>query len=73
MHLNSMGEVFRMDAPDEQGRKTWVLNDQAQEIAAQRAQAEHSKRACVVPARQIGMQRHWMDVALFGPAREEVA
>lgn len=29
-----------------------------------------ARRCVTVPARQVGMQRHWMDVALFGPARE---
>ena len=32
------------------------------------APAEDMPQHCrVVPARQVGMVRHWMDVALFGP------
>ncbi|MWL55340.1 hypothetical protein GQL84_23730, partial [Escherichia coli] len=31
--------------------------------------APHHQGAVIVPARQVGMERHWMDVALFGPAR----
>lgn len=67
-HLQDMGEVYQMDALDERGRKTWALDDEAQQVATDRAVAEHARRAWIVPARQVGMHRHWMDEALFGPA-----
>jgi hypothetical protein len=65
--LQEVGEVYQMDHTDEKGRKVWAL-DNAQHAASSRGADEHQKRAWIVPARQMGMPRHWMDVALFGPA-----
>jgi predicted ArsR family transcriptional regulator len=72
-HLQDMGEAYQMEGTDGRGRKTWAMDDDAQQVATDRAQAEHARRAWVVPARQVGMQRHWMDVALFGPAQQGAA
>jgi hypothetical protein len=71
--LQDLGEAYQMDGTDERGRKTWAMDDDAQKIAADRAANEHSKRAWITPARQMGMKRHWMDEALFGPARGAAA
>lgn len=61
------GEAYQTERTDACGRKLWAMEGAGQ-MAKDRAETEHSKRAWVVPARQMGMQRHWMDVALFGPA-----
>jgi len=66
--LQEVGEVYQMDHKDEKGRAVWALEEDPQQAGVSRAAAEHQKRAWIVPARQIGMHRHWMDVALFGPA-----
>lgn len=67
--LEEEGEVYQLDGTDGRGRKTWAADSEAKRIATDRTQAKHERRVWVVPARQIGMQRHWMDVALFGPAQ----
>jgi predicted ArsR family transcriptional regulator len=66
--LQDMGEVYQMDAFDDRGRKTWAIDNAAQQVATGRAQAEHSRRAWIVPARQVGMKRDPLIEALFGPA-----
>lgn len=71
--LQDLGEAYCMDGTDERGRKTWAMDDEAQKIAADRAAHEHSKRAWVVPARQMGMPRDPLVAALFGPARGAAA
>lgn len=71
--LQDMGEVYQMEALDDRGRKTWALDDDAKQVATGRAQAEHSRRAWIVPARQVGMQRDPLVAALFGPAGGGVA
>jgi hypothetical protein len=63
------GEVYQMDALDDRGRKTWAADSEALQAATDRAAAEHSKRAWVVPARQIGMPHDPLVAALFGPAQ----
>lgn len=66
--LQEEGEVYQMDALDDRGRKTWAVDSEALQAATDRAAAEHSKRAWIVPARQIGMPRDPLVAALFGPA-----
>lgn len=61
--LEDEGYVCKTGHQDERGRQTWVQDD-----APEKQAGDHARRAFVVPARQMGMQRHWMDVALFGPA-----
>jgi DNA-binding IclR family transcriptional regulator len=52
-------------------RPKWELG---QECAARlQANGMRPHGAIVVPAVQVGMQRHWMDVALFGPAQGAAA
>jgi hypothetical protein len=34
---------------------------------------DNPRRAWITPARQVGMFRHWMDEALFGPAQGAAA
>jgi predicted transcriptional regulator len=66
--LEAEGVVFAMQSLDRRGRKVWTLDKTADLEVSDRVMAEHAKRCSRVPARQMGMQRHWMDVALFGPA-----
>lgn len=63
--MQELDEVYQLDHTDEKGRKLWAVEGGK---APSRGAVEHQKRAWIVPARQMGMQRHWMDVALFGPA-----
>lgn len=72
-HLQDMGEVYQMDSLDDRGRKTWALDDEEQQVATDRAQAEHAKRAWIAPARQIGIPRDPLVAALFGPAQGAAA
>lgn len=67
-HMKEEGEAYQMDALDDRGRKTWAIDSEALQMATDRAAAEHSKRAWIVPARQIGMPRDPLVAALFGPA-----
>jgi hypothetical protein len=71
-HLQDMGEVYQMDGTDSRGRKTWTMDD-AKKVNSTRAMDEHSKRAWIVPARQMGMPRDPLVAALFGPARGAAA
>lgn len=66
--LQDLGEARQTTGVDARGRKLWAADEQAPAEAAEKVKAEHASRAWVVPARQVGMPRHWMDVALFGPA-----
>jgi DNA-binding transcriptional regulator YhcF (GntR family) len=61
--LEDEGYVCKTGHQDARGRQTWMPDD-----APKKQAGEHARRAFVAPARQVGMQRHWMDVALFGPA-----
>lgn len=72
-HLQDLGEAYQMNATDSRGRKTWAMDDDAQQVAAGRAAAEHAQRAVIVPARQVGMPRDGLVAALFGPARRTAA
>lgn len=67
--LEEEGDVYQLDGTDARGRRVWAADSEAKRIATDRAQAKHERRVWVAPARQIGMQRHWMDEALFGPAQ----
>ncbi len=71
--LQEQDEVYQMDHKDEKGRAVWALENDAEQAGVSRAAAEHQKRAWIVPARQMGMFRHWMDVALFEPAKGATA
>jgi len=71
--MEEVGDVYKMAGHDGRGRKTWALDSEDHQAATDRAQAEHARRAWIVPVRQVGMTRHWMDVALFGPARGAAA
>jgi len=72
-YLRIMAEAGQAHRTDEMAGKRflWALGPKP-------AQADQPKPAPafsgvkVVPARQIGMQRHPQDVAFFGPARGEV-
>lgn len=66
--LQEMDEVYQMDHTDEKGRKVWAADGAAQQAGASRGAAEHTKRAWIVPARQMGMPRDPLVAALFGPA-----
>lgn len=53
------------------GAPLWELGEDTEPVRTKSPVLEMCERQVVIPARQIGMQRHWMDVALFGPARTE--
>lgn len=71
--MEEVGEVYRLEGHDGNGRKIWALDSEDHQAATDRAHAEHARRAWIVPARQVGMWRDSLDVALFGPARGGVA
>lgn len=62
-HLHRDLRIIRKGERRGDGKQEWVLGEDFNlpPIDDERAQR-------TVPARQIGMWRHWMDVALFGPA-----
>jgi DNA-binding transcriptional regulator YhcF (GntR family) len=62
--LEEEGYVRKTGAQDAGGRQTW-----AQDNATRKMDNNHASRARITPARQIGMRRHWLVEALFGPAR----
>jgi len=67
-YLCEMGEVCRSEERGPFNRQIWQLGrDGAPPQSKERGNAFSGAK--VVPARQVGMQRHWMDVAFFGPAR----
>jgi hypothetical protein len=70
VYMKDLGEAHQLDAPG--GRKMWALGRDPVTSEVEGVD-EHAQRAWIVPARQIGMFRHWMDVALFGPARGAAA
>lgn len=63
VQMQDEGYVCKTGHLDARGRQMWAQDD-----APEKQAGDHSRRAFVVPARQMGIQRHWMDVALFGPA-----
>lgn len=63
--MQDEGFVRKTGQADAHGRDLWTQDASG----VQADMSEHGRRAWIVPARQIGMQRHWMDEALFGPAR----
>lgn len=65
-YMKDLGEAHQVDAPG--GRKLWAPGRDPVTSEVEGVD-EHAKRAWIVPARQVGMFRHWMDVALFGPAK----
>jgi DNA-binding Lrp family transcriptional regulator len=56
--LDESGEAKRTGTRDQYRRELWTFGS-AVEIPA---------GVTIVPARQIGMFRHWLDIAFFGPA-----
>lgn len=67
-YLKDLGEAHQEDAPG--GRKLWVFGRDPVTSEVEGCD-DDAPRAWIVPARQVGMQRHWMDVALFGPAQAQ--
>lgn len=66
-YLAEMGEACRQAERGPNNRQIWQAGRDGV------AKDEHRPSTAfsgvkVVPARQVGMWRHWMDVALFGPA-----
>lgn len=55
------------------GAPLWELGEETAPPKRQPRVEEMQQRQASVPARQVGMFRHWMDVALFGPAQGAVA
>jgi hypothetical protein len=68
--MQEVDEVYQLERTDEKGRKLWAAEGGK---ATPRGVVEHQKRAWIVPARQMGMQRDALVAALFGPARGGVA
>jgi hypothetical protein len=51
------------------GKPMWMLGEEVTPPKNYgKPVGELHTRQATVPARQVGMSRHWMDVALFGPA-----
>jgi len=70
-YLAEMGEVCRSEERGPFNRQIWRLgSDGAPPDKKERGNAFSGAK--VVPARQIGMQRHPQDVAFFGPARVDL-
>lgn len=67
-YLKDLGEAHQVEVPGGGGRKLWALGRDP--VTAPSGELDDDdRRAWIVPARQVGMKRHWMDEALFGPAR----
>ena len=67
-YLAEMGEVCRCEERGPSNRQIWRLgSDGAPPDKKERGNAFSGAK--VVPARQVGMWRDPLDVALFGPAR----
>lgn len=64
-HMAGMGEARHVGLKKEQ-RSIWALGQEERDEDQEAHAPRHG--AVIVPAQQIGMFRHWMDVALFGPA-----
>lgn len=72
MYMKDLGEAHQVDVPDQRGRKLWALGRDPVTSEIEGVDDDRP-RAWIVPARQVGMFRHWMDVALFGPAQGAAA
>lgn len=72
MYMKDLAEVHQVDEPDHRGRKLWVLGRDPLTSGIEGID-DDAPRAWIVPARQVGMFRHWMDEALFGPAQGAAA
>jgi hypothetical protein len=70
VYMRDLGEAHQVAAPG--GRKLWVLGRDPVTSEIEGVD-ENAQRAWIVPARQVGMFRHWMDVAFFGPAKGAAA
>lgn len=71
-YLCEMGEACRTGERGPSNRQIWQLGrDGAPPDVRERGNAFSGAR--VVPARQVGMWRHPMDVAFFGPVKGETA
>lgn len=68
-YLESEGEVYLTHMVDEEGRKTWAIDNEELRVATDRKPVDYGQRAWTVPARQMGMQRDPLVAALFGPAQ----
>lgn len=70
--MRGAGIVCRDDYLD--GKPLWTLGEEeAPPKKIGKPVGELHARQATVPARQVGMFRHWMDVALFGPAQGAAA
>lgn len=59
--------VHRTSQLDEQRRETWALGEDLNlPTREEMMDASFAQRQRTVPAKQVGMERHWLDVALFG-------
>jgi hypothetical protein len=68
--LNTMhgaGEIRSAGTRSRRLGNKWML-DLDQDTTPEDIAAEREGQVRIVNARQIGIARHWMDVALFGPA-----
>jgi hypothetical protein len=68
-HMADAGQARRADEIGPKNQQLWVLGLETKGPLV-RKEASAFRGPVIVPARQVGMQRHWLDVALFGPARE---
>lgn len=68
--LAELGEVRRAGVPGAR-RPLWELG--VEHAAKLEAHALRPQGVVIVPAVQMGMARHWRDVALFGPAHGPTA
>jgi hypothetical protein len=69
--MAELGEARRSGSYDNRRRELWDLG--AEDASKLEVHAMRPQGAVIVPAVQMGMARHWMDVALFGPARGAAA
>jgi len=66
-HMAEIGVARRTGEKASHNRQFWELGQEDLEKPVRIM--PHPQGAVIVPARQVGMWRHWMDEALFGPAR----
>jgi hypothetical protein len=67
-YMAEIGEVRRSGEFDAERREKWELGTEDPAKLQKHEAKPHG--AVIVPARQVGMWRDPLDVALFGPARE---
>lgn len=72
VYMRDLGDAHQVDMPDHRGRKLWALGRDPVTSGIEGVD-DDAPKAWIAPARQIGMFRHWMDVALFGPAKGAAA